>query len=92
MALECLGTTERPLRKLLSKEFSAQEAQWGILLYAIHQQLHHSGQIHDQIYMQELRNTLNDMLGNRSLDQFMDRELKDCSASSLYGLGVPGHH
>ena len=61
LILRVLGFKERAVRKVLSKEFSAARKEWGVEAVAVHQTLHHSAKVHDDIYRQGLRNTVNDM-------------------------------
>ena len=56
-----LGSTERVVRKVQSKEFGAHRKDWGLQPEAIAQQLHHSVQVDEAVYKQGLRNTCNEM-------------------------------
>ena len=49
------GTTEQPMRKLISKQLSQHCDDWDVLPAAVHQALHHSKEVHDAAYLRGLR-------------------------------------
>ena len=53
------GVGERTVRNILSKELTPRAAEFKVDPNAIYQQLHHSKDVHDKVYLSGLRNSCN---------------------------------
>lgn len=58
---DALGAGEQKVRNILNKLFMEQHGAWGVTRAAVDQQMSHSAEMTDKVYLAGLRNSLNGM-------------------------------